>query len=120
MRSMYAFACVVLMVGSAAAVGGAGPLDVRLNGNSDLSSQSILERIATVRCAVLDSACVDSTCRAVAGYYWQRGYLDVDVRCRMAAAGDSAVEISIAEGLPSVLESVEIRDQRILIIRYLN
>jgi translocation and assembly module TamA len=105
MRLISLLAWVVAVVAS---TGAAGAIDFRLDGNSDLPDRSILERIAAVRCAVADSACIDSICREVAEYYWQRGYLDVDVRCALAAEGDSAVQISITEGRPSVLESVEI------------
>ncbi|MFH1312832.1 MAG: POTRA domain-containing protein [Candidatus Eisenbacteria bacterium] len=95
-------AAVIVMVGTAA------PADFNISGNSDLSDDAILEWIGKIACARSDSVCVDSICHEVAAHYWERGYLDVEVRCERAAPPDEAIEIAISEGRPSVLESVGI------------
>jgi outer membrane protein assembly factor BamA len=83
-------------------------VEFRIAGNSELPDESILEWIAGSGCTVVDSACIDSVCHRVASHYWLSGYLDVDVECERAAAGDDAIEITISEGRLSVLESVRV------------
>jgi outer membrane protein assembly factor BamA len=86
----------------------AAPVDFDITGNSELSDEAILEEIRRIDCSAVDSACIDSVCHAVAGYYWWSGYLDAEVQCKRSVQSDGTVEIAVSEGRLSVLKAVSI------------
>jgi outer membrane protein assembly factor BamA len=102
LRTLTFLACVIAMTGTAS------PAEFNIRGNSALSDDAIIEWIGEITCTATDSVCIDSICHEVAGHYWERGYLDVGVTCERAAPPGEAIEITISEGRPSVLESVRI------------
>lgn len=104
MRWPFAYAAFVLaLAGGTLSV----PGSYNIEGNSGLTDQSILTEIRRTACSVIDSACVDSICRAIAAHYWNNGYLDAEVRCRIRRAGADTVDISIREGQVSLLRFVK-------------
>jgi len=92
-----------------AATGPAGAVDFAIEGNSSISSETIVESARAVACAGLDSVCVDAMCNAVADRYWESGYFDVKISCLEPGAGGDTVRVSITEGMQASLKSVTVR-----------
>jgi outer membrane protein assembly factor BamA len=94
-----------LAVSSAAAREWPGVLVI--GGNAGLNLDEIRSAADSVSCDDLDSLCAERTCRAIAGAYWSRGWLDAEVRCERRLGTDT-VSVWIAEGSPSRVASLEI------------
>jgi outer membrane protein assembly factor BamA len=77
-------------------------------GNSTVSEETIRDIAGQVACSELDSICVDAICRAIAGHYWEQGYLDAEVACRRPNPRADTVWVSISEGARSRLKSVRV------------
>jgi outer membrane protein assembly factor BamA len=105
MRSLFSLLAVAAAIAASA---NAGTGQFAITGNSDLSSESIIDVVERVSCTRVDSVCVNSVCRAVADYYWSSGYLNAEVTCRQRGMGDT-VHVSVSEGSPSVLRFVRAR-----------
>ena len=98
--------CLVALALTAEGLG--APLDFVLIGNSEVSGEEILERIGEFACAGQDSVCVESVCRAVAEYYWEAGFLGVEVECGPASTASETVEVRILEGPVSLVREVSL------------
>jgi outer membrane protein assembly factor BamA len=104
MRSYLAFvsACAIL------ASGAAGATEFRFLGNSEISEQVLVGVARAVVCSQLDSICLGSICQAVAGHYWDAGYLDARAACSLMSSQPETVLVTIDEGLPSRLRFVKV------------
>jgi outer membrane protein assembly factor BamA len=84
-----------------------GASELVIVGNNDVPRETILSA-ASSACSEPDSACVRAMCKAVAEYYWENGYLDLDIACERLRPASDTVLVSITEGRVSRLRSVEI------------
>ncbi len=68
---------------------------------------AVLRQIAESAKCSGDSSCLDSICRRIASYYWNRGYLDARTHCSVSR--DSSIRVNIFEGEEYVVDSIELR-----------
>ncbi|MFZ1946822.1 MAG: POTRA domain-containing protein [bacterium] len=111
LRAVRPMVAALWLVAAASAAAGEWPGDLVVLGNSGLTLDEIRSAADTISCGGLDSLCAEKICRAIAGLYWSRGWLDAEVRCERMPGSDT-VSVWIAEGSPTPVSSVEILGAR--------
>jgi outer membrane protein assembly factor BamA len=104
MRSLYP---ALLATAICLVSGRAEAVTLTVQGNEHLSRSTILEAAAGVACSS-DVSCADDVCAAVAGRYWDAGYLDAVIECEDLRPAADTLLVTVAEGALSRLEGVEV------------
>jgi outer membrane protein assembly factor BamA len=86
----------------------AGAINLAIEGNEHLSRGIILEAASGADCPSHDSLCVKDVCAAIAGRYWDAGYLDAVVECERLHPGSDTIRVAVTEGPLSSLKRVEV------------